>query len=78
MTTVDELLAELESVLRSDDAPEGYYTVTEISARMGVGRVAVQRRLQALAQTGRLDFVRVTRSSIDGRAMSVPAYRIRD
>ena len=74
--TAAELIAELETLLATSADPEGYLTVDEYGELMGLGRVAVQKRLKVAHNAGRLECVRVKRQAIDGRMMHTPAYRI--
>lgn len=74
--TSEEMLAALAEVQAAQPDPDGYYTVMELAEMIGVGPVAVQRRLKVARAAGRLAFVKVKRPAIDGRMMHAPAYRI--
>ncbi len=74
--TRDEILAEFEAILAVQEDQEGYLTAEEFCEMMGLGKVAVQRRLRVVQQAGRLAVAKVQRMSIDGRLMRTPAYRI--
>ena len=74
--TRDEILAEFESILAVQADPEGYLTAEDFAEVMGLGKVAVQKRLKVVQRAGRLSVVKVKRQAIDGRLMHTPAYRI--
>ena len=74
--TSEEMLAALAEVLAVQSDPEGYYTAQEIAEIMGLGKVAVQKRLKVAQSVGRLGVAKVKRQAIDGRMMHTPAYRI--
>lgn len=74
--TSEEMIAELEELLRHSDNPAGFYTVTELAEMAGVGKVPMHRRLQLAMRAGRLEVVKVLRPAIDGRMLPAPAYRI--
>jgi hypothetical protein len=70
------IIAELEQLTRTGQTADGFYTTKELADLLGVGKVAMARRLDLAKQAGRLEVVRVKRESLDGRMMTSPAYRI--
>lgn len=62
-----------------DGAPsdDGFLTTREIAEKVGRKSQWVQERLRELQGRGLLEVGRKTLASIDGRAMSVAAYRVK-
>jgi len=72
--TVDDLLREVEATLVPSD--EGL-TTSELAERLGIGVSAVRRRLKQLLMEGRLLRVRKEVQGMDGRRVTVIAYKLR-
>jgi hypothetical protein len=73
--TPDQIIAELEALLPTSDA-EDALTAHEWAKLMGRSIDRVRPKLVALHGAGRLEVVTVRRHRIDGRPISVPAYRL--
>jgi hypothetical protein len=74
--TAADILAELEELTRSASTPDGFYTNKELAAVLGIGKVAMAKRLELAKRAGRLEVVFVQREAIDGRPLRSPAYRV--
>ena len=74
--TENELLDALRAACVQTDGPSDVMTSREMAATTGLSASTVSRCLGLLGRRGLLSCVHVHRPSIDGRAMSVPAYRI--
>ena len=59
-----------------DGAAEGYKTTRELEQITGRSSTWILKRLNSLQHMGRLDQQWVTRKRLDGRQISVPAYRL--
>lgn len=76
--TTEELIHELEAIFAAADDPGGAMTRMELERELGLGEDAVRRRLHALAAAGRLETVKVRRTSpLSGATSPVIAYRIK-
>ena len=74
--TESELPAELRASL-APDVPAEAVTIAELCAEFRVGKRAIQARLKALHEEGRLAVYRVRRIDQSGRPQMVPAYAIK-
>jgi DNA-binding Lrp family transcriptional regulator len=75
ITTAEIIEALHDARSRLPSRPEGAHTVTEIARATGWSRNAVIKRLYILRDAGVLEATHVSLSSIDGRVLTVPAYR---
>ena len=74
--STEEMIAELEEILRAQPDPEGYYTAKEWGQMLGITSKVVNERLWAVKKAGRLAHVRVKRPALNGKMMPSDAYRI--
>lgn len=73
--TETDLLASIEEML----APAGEgMTTKELAEKLHMGPGAVRDRLHHLNKQGRLARTRKRITGLDGRQMTVPAYKLRD
>lgn len=75
--TVDEWLKELERLGREAKDDGGALTVFEIETQMGRSDKWIRRRLKIGIADGCIEVIRKTIRSIDGRMVSVAAYRVK-
>lgn len=75
---INAVLAELRSAVERQEKPDGYFTTKEYMEMLGLGEKAVRRRLQAIADAGRLDAIDIHITGMGGRKHVSHAYRILD
>lgn len=75
--TVEEWLAELESLGVNGDNATDALTALELAETLGKPVTRVRQALAQIARSGRLEVVRRSSTTIDGRAITVPAYRVK-
>lgn len=73
--TESELLDALAASAH-EAGPEHARTIRELSAATNIVERRVRNALRVLQAAGRLQVHRVTRTALDGRAATVPAYTI--
>lgn len=67
----------LESLAQSEVADDdGYITVAELADHTGRSVPAIRKALRAALDAGRLSVRNVFRTSVCGRSVQVPAYKI--
>ena len=74
---VSQIIQELERAIKSENAPEGFYTTEELADMLGVGVAAVRRRLKVLHTAGQVESMRKPVQGMDGVTRPVQSYRIR-
>lgn len=72
-----EILDALREAFSTEDDPDGAHTTEELAAATGISRARIKVALRDLIRAGKAETVRVRRTSIDGRTMPVPGYRVK-
>jgi len=65
-----------EAANSSAGGPEDAMTIIELAEAMNVDPRIARKHVASLLKSGAMECVRVRRSSMDGRIMPVPAYRL--
>lgn len=77
--TSDDWAKALQDATRVDTGPdEGYRTLREICDILRKDEKATRRFMVKMHDSGRLMVKRVPRMGIDGRRMTVPAYKLKE
>lgn len=68
----------MEALRVAKEAPEGAWTLTDLTDRLQLSRRKINNALRELNKQQRLVVVHVHRQGIDGRNIAVPAYALKD
>jgi hypothetical protein len=74
--TVSEILEAIQAASKGSKDAKGFATVAQIERESGLCRRTIMIRLREVHLDGRLECRKVDSVGIDGRRITVPAYRV--